>query len=48
MVFIVVLIGASWAFPDSGLVENVVLPPVLWVQDIYFDIAGWIARRIAG
>ena len=47
MVFIVVLIGASWAFPDSGVVENVVLPPVLWVQDIYFDIAGWIARAIA-
>jgi Zn-dependent protease len=48
MVFIVVLIAASWAFPDSGLVENVVLPPVLWVQDIYFDIAGWIARGISG
>ncbi|OBX19589.1 peptidase M48 [Erythrobacter sp. QSSC1-22B] len=48
MVFIVVLIGASWAFPDSGLVENIVLPPVLWVQDIYFAIADWIARGIAG
>lgn len=48
MVFIVVLIAASWAFPQSGVVENVVLPPVLWVQDIYFDIAGWIARGIAG
>ncbi|MBU0669942.1 MAG: site-2 protease family protein [Alphaproteobacteria bacterium] len=48
MVFIVVLIAASLAFPDSGLVENVVLPPVLWVQDIYFDIAGWIARGISG
>jgi Zn-dependent protease len=48
MVFIVVLIAASWAFPDSGLVENVVLPPVLWVQDIYFDIADWVARGISG
>lgn len=48
MVFIVVLIAASWAFPNSGVVENVVLPPVLWVQDIYFAIAGWIARGIGG
>lgn len=48
MLFIVVLIAASWAFPQSGLVENVIFPPVEWLQARYFAIADWIARAIAG
>jgi Zn-dependent protease len=48
MLFFIVLIAATWAFPDSGLIENSVLPPVLWLQERYFAIAEWIARGIAG
>ncbi|GMM92529.1 site-2 protease family protein [Qipengyuania sp. MTN3-11] len=47
MLFIVVLIAASWAFPDSGLVENVVFPPVLWLQEKYLLIADWVARAVS-
>ena len=48
MLFFIVLIAATWAFPDSGLIENTVLPPVLWLQERYFAIAEWIERGIAG
>ena len=48
MLFFIVLIAATWAFPDSGLIENTVLPPVLWLQERYFAIAEWIARGIGG
>ena len=48
MLFFIVLIAATWAFPDSGLIENTVLPPVLWLQERYFAIAEWIAWGIAG
>lgn len=48
MLFFVLLIAATWAFPGSGIIENVVLPPVLWLQEHYFAIAEWIARGIAG
>ncbi len=48
MLFFIVLIAATWAFPASGLIENTVLPPVLWLQERYFAIAEWIARGIAG
>lgn len=48
MLFIVVLIAASWAFPQSGLVENVIFAPVEWLQERYFAIADWIARLVAG
>ena len=48
MVFFVVLIAATWAFPDSGIVEHVVLPPVMWAQQIFAGIADTVARMIAG
>ena len=48
MLFFIVLIAATWAFPDSGLIENTVLPPVLWMQERYFELAEWVARGIAG
>ncbi len=47
MLFIVVLIAASWAFPQSGLVENVIFPPVLWLQEQYLSLADWVARGIS-
>lgn len=48
MLFFIVLIAATWAFPNSGLIENTVLPPVQWLQGYYFAIAESIARGIAG
>ena len=48
MLFFIILIAATWAFPNSGLIENTVLPPVLWLQERYFEIAEWIPRGIAG
>ncbi len=48
MLFFIVLIAATWAFPNSGLIENTVLPPVMWLQERYFQLAEWAARMIAG
>ena len=48
MAFFVVLIAATWAFPDSGIVEHLVLPPVMWAQQIFAGIADTVARMIAG
>ena len=48
MVFFIVLIAATWAFPDSGIVENVVLPPVMRAQQVFAGIADAVARGIAG
>lgn len=48
MILIVVLIAVTWAFPDSGVIENIVLPPVEWVQARYFALAEWVARGWAG
>ena len=48
MLFFIVLIAATWAFPDSGLIEHTVLPPVLWLQERYFELAEWVARGIVG
>lgn len=47
MLFIVVLVAIIWAFPDSGIVENVVMPPVMWAQAQYFSLADWVARAWA-
>lgn len=32
-------------FPGLGIVENVVLPPVEWAREKFFDLAIWIAGR---
>ncbi|WP_324826763.1 site-2 protease family protein [Qipengyuania zhejiangensis] len=48
MLLFVILIAATWAFPDSGLIEKTVLPPVLWLQEQYFALADGIARGIVG
>lgn len=46
MLLLVVLIAATWAFPNSGVIENVILPPVQWLQERYFALADWVARGI--
>ena len=47
MVVLVVLIAATWAFPQFTLVEHTVLPPVMWLEERYFALANWIAGGIA-
>lgn len=47
MLLLVILIAATWAFPNSGLIEHTVLPPVLWLQEQYFALADWVARGVA-
>lgn len=48
MVLIIVLVAATWAFPDSGLVEHVVMPPVEWISGVFYTVANTIAQAIAG
>ncbi|RPF72131.1 site-2 protease family protein [Aurantiacibacter spongiae] len=48
MALIFVLIALTWAFPGSGVVESVVLPPVLWMQNLYFTYADAVAQLVAG
>ena len=43
MFLLIALIAITWAFPDSGIIENVVLPPVEWLRDKYMALAFWVA-----
>lgn len=43
MLLFVALIAATWAFPDAGLIEKVVGPPVEWMQGWFFALAEWVA-----
>ncbi len=40
---LIALIAVTWAFPGSGVIENVVLPPVVWLQEKYLALALWVA-----
>jgi Zn-dependent protease len=46
MLLFVVLIAATWAFPDSGIIDRVVGPPVEWAQGVFFGLAEWVARAV--
>ena len=46
MLLFVALIAATWAFPDSGIIEKVVGPPVEWAQGVFFGLAEWVARTV--
>jgi Zn-dependent protease len=46
MLLLVILIAVTWAFPDSGIIERVVGPPVEWLQGLYFALAEWVARAV--
>jgi len=41
--FLIALIAVTWAFPESGIIERFVLPPVEWVQDKYLRLVLWVA-----
>lgn len=47
MLLLVLLIAMTWVFPNSGVVEHVVLPPVLWLQEHFFAVAQWIAGTLS-
>ena len=46
MLLFVALIAATWAFPDAGIIERVVGPPVEWAQGVFFGLAEWVARAV--
>ncbi|WP_338445173.1 site-2 protease family protein [Pelagerythrobacter marensis] len=43
MFLLIALIAITWAFPGSGVIENVVLPPVEWLREKYLALALWVA-----
>ena len=40
------IIAISWFFPDFGIIENVVWPPVLWAFNHFVAISGAVAGLI--
>ena len=46
MLLLVVLIAATWAFPDARWIENTILPPVEWMTGLFYSIADSIVRVI--
>jgi Zn-dependent protease len=42
LLFLLLLV-IPWLFPDLGIVERVVLPPVAWAQEQYMRLATWVA-----
>ncbi len=44
MLLFIALIAATWAFPDAGIIENTVGPPVEWVRGQFLALA----QRVAG
>jgi len=42
-IVIVVLVVLPRLFPGTGIVENVVAPPVGWLEDRYMALARWVA-----
>jgi Zn-dependent protease len=43
MLLFVLLIAITWIFPNSGVIETVVMPPVDWARAHYYDLADWVA-----
>lgn len=48
IVMIVILVAITWAFPESGIIARVVLPPVEYVQGQFLALADWVGRAAAG
>ena len=47
MLLLVVIIAASWAFPNARWIENTIWPPVQWMSSLFFSVADSIARFVA-
>ena len=43
MLLFVALIAATWAFPEAGIIENTVGPPVEWLRGQFLLLAAWVA-----
>ena len=43
MLLLVAVIALSWFFPDLGIIENIVWPPVEWLRGLYIGLAELIA-----
>ena len=43
MLLFIALIAAAWAFPDVGIIENTVGPPVEWMRGQFLMLAAWVA-----
>ncbi len=48
MLLFVLLIAATWAFPQWGIIETVVFPPVEWVRGQFLEVAGFVANMVRG
>ena len=42
MLLLVVLIAATWAFPDARWIENTIFPPVEWLTGLFYSVAASI------
>ena len=42
LLFLLLLV-IPWFFPELGIVQRVVLPPVAWAQGIFMELASWVA-----
>lgn len=42
MLLLVVLIAATWAFPDARWIENTIFPPVEWLTGLFYSVAAGI------
>lgn len=42
LLFLLIVV-LPWLFPGSGIVQHVVLPPAIWVQDKFLMLATWVA-----
>ena len=43
MLLFIALIAATWAFPEAGILNRVIGPPVEWVLERYLDLATLVA-----
>jgi Zn-dependent protease len=42
LLFLLLLV-IPWLFPGLGIIERVVLPPVMWLQDNFMALTAWVA-----
>lgn len=47
MLLILVLIAATWAFPDARWVERIFLRPVTWLVEQFYGVSEAVSRLIA-
>jgi Zn-dependent protease len=48
MLLFFLLIAATWAFPQWGIVETVIFPPVAWVEGQFLEIATFVFKLVQG